>query len=90
MAQATYLGGQDKVSGDASGGGSGKARVLEGVNVQQVSRLGGELDGTATVRPASLHKEGVVVLDELPDQSRRHGCRYNRCKGLYVCDRLGR
>lgn len=38
----------------------GKTRVLERVLVQQVARLGGELDSVA------LDQEGVVLLDKKP------------------------
>jgi hypothetical protein len=35
------------------------------------------LDSTIAVGASSLDEEGVVVLDQLPDESRGHGC--------YVC-----
>ena len=51
----------------------GKTRVLETVDVQQVSALLGELNSSAAgVLLASLHQEGIVVLHTQPNKRFRH------------------
>jgi hypothetical protein len=58
--------------GDVDGIVVGQARVFEGVDIQQVSGLGGELDAAGAVTSASLHQEGVVVTNQVPNQSFCH------------------
>jgi len=44
------------------------SRILEGVDVQQVPSFSGELHRPITSGIASLHKEGVVVSDKVPNK----------------------
>ena len=75
-----YLDSQAQIRGNVGTSSTSDGGVLEGVDVQEVSRLGGELNSASAVRSASLHKEGVVVLHDLPDQSRGHfPSIYNHC-----------
>jgi carbonic anhydrase/acetyltransferase-like protein (isoleucine patch superfamily) len=63
-----YLGNQVQVRGDIDGSVVGDAGVFEGVYVQKISRFGGELNRTISGGSSSLHHEGVVVSDEVPNK----------------------
>ncbi len=49
-----------------------EARPLEGVGSHQVAGLLGELHSPDSVLSSSLHDEGVVIADQVPNQSVRH------------------
>lgn len=76
----TNLDSKIQTGANVHGGSASNSGVLVGVDIQHVSGLSGELNSTGTVCSASLHKEGVVVLNNLPDQSGRHfPSIYNHC-----------
>jgi hypothetical protein len=58
-----YLGLNDQSVGDINSAGVGNTRVLETVGVHHVSRLGGELNGSASGGSLALHHEAVVISD---------------------------
>ena len=60
-----------------------EARPLEGVGSQQVARLLGELHSPDSVLSASLHDEGVVIADQVPNQGVRH------CISIFILFRNG-
>lgn len=73
----THLDGDRGVVGNVGSSTGSQTRELEGVHVEEVSSFSRELDSTIAVGASSLDEEGVVVLDQLPDESRGHCC--------YVC-----
>lgn len=67
-----YLSSKQKCTGNIHGVVVSKARVFEGVSVEQVSRLGRELNSARSGGSSALHKEGVVISDNVPNKSLGH------------------
>jgi hypothetical protein len=77
LAKNTNLGSNGEVGGNINSSVVSKTGVLETVSVHQVSGLGRELNSASSGGSLSLHHEGVVISDQVPNESLGHLCCYN-------------
>jgi hypothetical protein len=77
QARNTNLGSNGEGGGNIDSSVVGKSGVLETVGVHQVAGLLGELNSASSGGSLSLHHEGVVISDQVPNEGLGHLCCYN-------------